>query len=314
MAWPSISLLAACDSKKNEPAVAQLSMQSAWVNDAEFIGYFVGLDADFYKKQGIEFAYIPGGPDIVADTVVWAKKADIALTTPDTTVNGIIKQGAPFKIIGAQFQKNPIGVVSLKRNNISKPSDLIGKSLAVPAANLLTAEAMLKLNHIDRSAVRIVPYQYDPTPLLRGEVDATLDFVTNVPFAIQQRGEEPASFLLYDFGFKTFNDTVVVLEETIRTKRKALVSWLRSSRQGWTENFKDPAVYPRKFEQTYFKGNGRTIDNEIFYNKAQQSLIESPRGIYSMSEDDIAANIESLNAVGLKATREMFVTDLLQEV
>jgi ABC-type nitrate/sulfonate/bicarbonate transport system substrate-binding protein len=246
--------------------------------------------------------------------VVWAKKADIALTTPDTTVNGITKQGAPFKIIGAQFQKNPIGVVSLKRSGINSPKDLVGKSLAVPAANLLTAEAMLKLNGIDKAAVRIVPYQYDPTPLIRGEVDATLDFVTNVPFTIRQQGQEPSSFLLYDFGFKTFNDTVVVLEETIRTKRKELINWLRASRQGWTENFKDPALYPKKFEQTYFKGNGRTIENEIFYNEAQQPLMESPRGIFSMSEEDIAANIESLNAVGLKATRDMFVTDLLQEV
>lgn len=299
---------------QNSAQLSPLTMQAAWVNDAEFIGYFIGLDKGWYSEESINLTYLPGGPEIVADTVVLAKKADIALTTPDTTVNGIVKQGAPFKIIGAQYQKNPIGIVSLRKNGIRKPSDLIGRSLAVPPANMVTAAAMFKINGIPESAVRIVPYQYDPTPLIRGEVDATMDFVTNVPYTIEQQGAEPYSFLLWDFGFKIFNDTVVVLEETLRNKRQALVGWLRASRRGWVENFMDPAKYPRAFAQSYFRGTGRTVENEIYYNRAQKPLIESPDGIFSMSEQSISDNIESLNRIGLGATRDMFVTDLLKEI
>lgn len=289
-------------------------MQASWVNDAEFIGYFVAIDRGFYSSNGVKLTYLPGGPEIVSDTILLAKRANIALTTPDTTVSAIVKQSAPFKIIGAQYQKSPLGVVSLKKNNINKPSDLVGKSLAVPPANTITAEAMLKINRVSPADVRIVPYQYDPTPLIRGEVDATLDFVTNVPYTIKLQGEEPSSFLLYDFGFKIFNDTVVVLEETLRSKRTALVSWLRASRAGWVENFRDPEKYPKAFAQSYFRGNGRTIDNEIYYNKAQKPLIEAPTGIFSMTEETIQENIDSLNRIGLAAKRDMFVTDLLQEI
>jgi hypothetical protein len=59
-----------------------------------------------------------------------------------------------------------------------------------------------------------VPYAYDPTPLIQGEIDASLDFTTNVPYTISQQGVEATSFLLYDFGFTIYNDTVVVTEET----------------------------------------------------------------------------------------------------
>ena len=59
-------------------------------------------------------------------------------------------QGAKFKIIGAQYQKNPIGVVSLAENPVGTPEDLVGKVLAVPPVNVISVEAMLKINGIDK--------------------------------------------------------------------------------------------------------------------------------------------------------------------
>lgn len=295
-------------------AATPLTMQAAWVNDAEFMGYFIAIDEGWYAAEGLDLTYLPGGPDVIPESSLLAGKADLALTTPDTTIKAIADQGATFKIIGAQYQKNPIGVVSLAKNPIREPKDLIGKTLAVPPVNTLSVEAMLKLNGIDKSQLRIVPYQYDPTPLLAGEIDASIDFTTNVPYTIQQKGEEAVSFLLYDYGFTIYNDTVVVSEETLKEKRKELVAWLRASRQGWVENFKDPAAWPPRFETTWFAGTGRTVANELYFNKAQQPLIEAPEGIFAMTEEGIAKNIEALAQIGIKATREMFDTTLLAEV
>ncbi|MFM8746503.1 MAG: ABC transporter substrate-binding protein [Aestuariivirga sp.] len=291
-----------------------LTMQAAWINDAEFAGYFVGIDNGLYAAEGLDLTYLPGGPDVIPESTIVAGKADLALTTPDTTVKAITDQGAKFKIIGAQYQKNPIGIVSLASKPIKTPQDLVGKTLAVPPVNVISVEAMLKLNNIDKAQVNIVPYAYDPTPLIKGEIDASLDFTTNVPFTIKQAGPDAVSFLLYDFGFTIYNDTVVVTEETLKNKRKELVSWLRASRKGWEENFKDPNVYPPKFADTWFKGTGRTIDNEIYFNVAQKPLMETPAGIFAMTEEGIQKNIDALSQVGIKATKDMFDTSLLAEI
>lgn len=291
-----------------------LTMQAAWINDAEFAGYFVAIDNGLYAAEGLDLTYLPGGPDVIPESTIVAGKADLALTTPDTTVKAITDQGAKFKIIGAQYQKNPIGIVSLAAKPIKTPQDLIGKTLAVPPVNVISVEAVLKLNNIDKSQVNIVPYAYDPTPLVKGEIDASLDFTTNVPFTIKQAGQDATSFLLYEFGFTIFNDTVVVTEETLKNKRKELVSFLRASRKGWEENLKDPNVYPPKFADTWFKGTGRTIENEIYFNNAQKPLIESPAGIFSMTDEAIQKNIEALSQVGIKATKDMFDASLLAEI
>ena len=295
-------------------AANPLTFQASWVNDAEFAGYFTAIDKGYYKDEGIDLTYVGGGPDVIPESTLIAGKADLTVTTPDTTIKAIAEQGAPFKIIGAQYQKNPLGVVSLSKNPIKTPKDLIGKTLAVPPVNVISVDAMLKLSGVDKDKVKIVPYEYDPTPLIKGEVDATIDFVTDVPFTIKQAGLEATSFLLYDFGFTIFNDTVVVTEDTLKTKRADLVKWLRASRKGWAENFKDPAVYPPTFAQTWFKGTGRSTDADIFLNTTQKPLIDNAAGIFAMSEDSIAANIAALAQVGITAKRDMFDTTLLAEI
>lgn len=291
-----------------------VSMQAAWVNDAEFIGYFVALQNGYYKAQDVEMNYLSGGPDVIPESSLLAGKAPVALTVPDTTIKAISSQGARFKIVGAQFQKTPIGVVSLESRPVRNVKALEGKILAVPPVNMAQVAGMLRLNGIARSAVRIVPYHFDPTPLIQGEVDATIDFVTDVPYTVEQAGKKAVSFLLYDYGVTVFADTVTVTEDFLAANRPLLVRWLRASRQGWIENFKDPTRYPQLLKSSWFSGTGRSTANDIFTNAADRALIDTPSGIFSMSEAAIADNIRYLKSIGIAADRSMFDTSLLEKL
>lgn len=291
-----------------------LTMQAAWINDAEFLGYFVALEKGFYQAQGLDLKYLSGGPDVIPEASLLSGRADVALATVETAIRAITAQGAPLVIIGAQYQKSPAGIVSLASNPIRTPADMVGKTIAVPPVNRLAIDALLKLNGIERRQVRIVPYAYDPTPLLKGEIDGSLDFVTNVPFAIQSHGQEPVSFLLADHQLPLFNDVVVVTRETLQERRDDLVRFLRASRQGWDENFRDVDGWPPRFAQTWFKGTGRSIANEVYFNNAQKPLIAHEQGVFAMTDAAIAACVQALNAVGVAADASHFDTSLLAEV
>ncbi|QEW21984.1 ABC transporter, substrate-binding protein, aliphatic sulfonates family [Marinibacterium anthonyi] len=291
-----------------------LTMQAAWINDAEFTGYFVAMDEGYYADAGLDLEYLSGGPDVIPESTLIAGRAHLALTTPDTTIKAISEQGAPFKIIGAQYQKNPIGIVSLAKTPINEPKDLIGKTLAVPPVNVISVNAMLKMNGIDPSQVNIVPYAYDPTPLIKGEIDASLDFTTNVPFTIAQAGEEATSFLLYDYGYTIYNDTVVVTDTVLNEKRDLLIDWLAASRKGWAANLADPTVWPAKFANTHFKGTGRSIENEVYFNTAQKPLIDCPEGCMALTGDGIEKCLSALGEVGIVGHTDMFDTTLLAQI
>lgn len=291
-----------------------LNFQASWINDAEFMGYFIAIENGYYAAEGLSVNYLSGGPDVIPESTLISGRADIALTSPDTTIRAITEQGAPFKIIGQQYQKNPIGVVSLAASNINSPADLVGKTLAVPPVNTTSVEAMFRLAGVPIDQVRIVPYQFDPTPLIQEEIDASIDFVTAVPYIVEQAGKVPVWFLLYDYGFKIGNDTIVVTEETLANRRSELVSWLRASRQGWEENAVDLERYPAMYADSWFAGTGRSTEVDTFQNVAQEPLQAHPDGYFSMTEETIAETIASLAEVGITATRDMFDTTLLEEI
>ncbi|MCU1378255.1 MAG: ABC-type nitrate/sulfonate/bicarbonate transport system, substrate-binding protein [Acidimicrobiales bacterium] len=317
------SLLSACGGSDSPSAasagsgggkLSTLRMQSAWVSDAEFMGYYIALDKGYYEAEGLKYTYLPGGPDVIPETTLLAGQAELALTTVEGVAKLVADEGAKLKIIGTQYQKNPSGVVSLEGNGVSSPADLIGKTLAIAPVGQITFEALFKINNLDISKVKIVPYAYDPTPLLEHKIDASGDFVTNVPFTIEEKGGKPTSFLLYDYGLVLYNDVVVVQEDYLKSHREELVGFLRASRKGWDENFKDTKAYVPLLKQGFGKDTGRSAANEEYFNNAQKPLIEHPDGIYSMGAADIDKNIETLGRFGIKVDKSLFVTDLLDEI
>jgi ABC-type nitrate/sulfonate/bicarbonate transport system substrate-binding protein len=72
-------------------------------------------------------------------------KADISLTHLTGVVKAVSEKGAPLKVIGTQYQKSPVGVMSLDQINIKQAKDLVGKTVACRPLSLSTFQAMLKV-------------------------------------------------------------------------------------------------------------------------------------------------------------------------
>lgn len=311
------SMAAAASLGGFSPAHAEsvLNFQAIWLNDPEFLGYMIAIDNGLYKEKGLSVNYIPGGPNLVPVGSLLAGKADIALTNMYSAAKAVAEKGAPFKIIGTQYQKSPMGFISLEATGIKGPKDLVGKTIAVSTLASASVSAFLKLNGIGEDQLKIVPYTFNPTALINGEVDAVVDFVTQTPFLVEQAsGKKASSFLLYDFGLEFYIDLITVTEDTLKNRRADLIAFLQASRLGWDENFKDPEKYVHAYHDTWFKGTGSTVEAELFFNKTQLSLMDHPKGLYSMSEEDIERNIKALELLGLKASKDMFDTSVLAEL
>jgi len=296
-------------------AAEELNFQSIWLNDPEFLGYMIAIDKGYYAAAGLKVNYFPGGPNLIPEGALLAGKADVALTNMVGLAIAVSQKGAPLKVIGTQFQKSPLGVISLASSNIKGPKDLIGKTVAAPPLSLAIFKACLAVNGVPADKVKVVPFNFDPTPLATGNVDAAVDFVTELPFLVEQKGGKKASyFLFYDFGLPLYIDLVTVTADTLKSKRKQLVEFLRASRKGWVENDADPEKYPKQYEQTWFKGNGSSIEAMVFHNRTQIPLMNSSKGLFSMDEAGIKRNLDALDKVGIKANASMFDLSILAEL
>lgn len=292
-----------------------MNFQSIWINDPEFAGYFLALDKGYYTAEGLDVNYIPGGPDVIPQASLLTGKADIGLTSLIETASAVAEKGAPFKIVGAQFQKSPDSVISLEATGIKSIKDLVGKTVACPPLSLGTFKVLLGLNDVAEDQVKIVPYAFDPTPLATGQVDAVVDFMTSLPFIVQQTSGKKTSYLLfYDFGMPFGQDFVTVTDDVLKSRRKDVVAFLRASRKGWDEINADPDKYTKEFEETWYKGNGYTPEAAIFHANIQIPLMANPKGIFTIDDESIEKNISSLDKIGVKADKSLFDTSLLAEL
>lgn len=291
-----------------------LNFQAVWLNDPEFLGYMIAIENGYYKAEGLTVNYSTGGPSLIPEGTLLSGKADVAMTSSLTTAQAIFQKGAPLVVIGMQYQKSPFGVISLADSNIKTMKDLAGKTIAVPTISENLVLAALKLSNLTARDVHIVPYVFDPSQLINGQVDAITDYVTLLPFlAEQQSGKKVNSFLFYDVGIPQSQDSLVVTKDTLKAKRSQLVKFLRASRKGWQENFVDPKKYPTLYNDTWFKGVGSTIEAGIYFNTIQLGLMQNPKGFFAMSEDDIKRNLDAFATLGVKSNASMFDMSLLAE-
>ena len=59
-------------------AATPLTMQAAWINDAEFAGYFLAMDKGYYAAEDLDLTYLSGGPDVIPESTIIAGRADLA--------------------------------------------------------------------------------------------------------------------------------------------------------------------------------------------------------------------------------------------
>ena len=75
-------------------AANPLAFQASWVNDAEFMGYFVAADRGYYTAEGLDLEYLSGGPDVIPESTLLGGRADVTLTTPDGATRKLPSKGA----------------------------------------------------------------------------------------------------------------------------------------------------------------------------------------------------------------------------
>ena len=219
-------------------------MQLSWIKNIEFGGEYMADSKGYYTQAGFSKVDLVTGPVDSADALVVAGNVTVGVSAPDATARFITEQGAPLKIIGATFQKNPFWILSIEEGKpIRTLADLTGKTVGVQAGtNQQIFAGFLKANGIDPASVNQVVVQYEPTPLTEKKVDGFMAFLTNEPFLVKPQGFTPVTLAFADNGLPLAAETLVVLQDTIDKDRDKLKAFLKAEIQGWNDAVADPAA------------------------------------------------------------------------
>jgi ABC-type nitrate/sulfonate/bicarbonate transport system substrate-binding protein len=281
----------------------------------------MAVENGYYTEAGFSKVNLIAGP-AATEAEVLSGNALVGIANPISTAPIIIGEGAPLKIIGTTYQKNPFTILSLKNGaNIVTVQDLIGKKIGVQAGpNETLFDALLKANGISQSQVTKVPVQYDPAPLVNGEVDGFLAYVTNESFVVENAGNPVTNLLFADNGLPFVTESFVVTQESIVNNREALKAFLYATIRGWKAAIADSKAGADLALTKFGKDLGLNADKEYYQSKTQNEILvqtdeTAANGLFTISQSMIDLNLKTLKAAGYEITAdELFDLTLLEEV
>ncbi|HEY9395326.1 MAG TPA: ABC transporter substrate-binding protein [Nocardioides sp.] len=329
--------LAACGSDSEEGSSEEgfgtISMQYSWIKNEEFAGEFYAEDKGYYEEAGFDAVNGISGPDTGVAKLL-SGKVQVAINDAASVGSAIAEQEAPLKIIGATFQKNPFTILSLKDGgNIATPADLKGKKIGVQDSNVNVFKAILAANGLEekKDDITVVPVEFDPTPLMKGQVDGFMAYLTNEAITVEMAGHEITNLPYAENGVPYVAETYTVTDQYLAENRDLLKALLTAEIKGWTETFKNPSDEVVKVVTTHYNQAASDSDGleasfgELDPVKTKRGLEESQKlistpeteknGLFTISEELQQQTVDSLAAAGWEVSVEdLFDTSIIDEI
>ncbi|WP_299083736.1 ABC transporter substrate-binding protein [uncultured Ruegeria sp.] len=297
-------------------AATSVNFQLSWLHSVQFGGSYIAAKKGYWTEQGLDVSLSQGGPNAPVEPPVVSGTALVGVSAADYTA-AAVSQGAPFKIIAVAMQKNPFAIASLAANPVNTPADLVGKRIGMAVANTPVLQALCTLNNVDINDIEIVPTQYDPAPLVSGQVDCLLCWETDLPVAMTVKGVDNTTMLMADHGYALHSQTYIATEESIANQRADLVALIKGEVMGWNDYLNDTDA-AAALTVEMFPDAGLDLQTQKLQAARQVPLMFSDltaeNGFGWFTDDTVSKNIETLALLDHDVSAGLWDRSILEEV
>ena len=295
--------------------------QFNWVPDVEWAAWYLGDANGHFAERNVTSELGHGGPNTPAVVqVLAAGDGNVGLSASELDITQANAEGSDFVIIGSMYQRNPLGLTWLSGTTINTAEDLVGKRIGGPQGDQVQFEAVLKINDLPLD-YEYIPMSFDPQPLVDGEMDVIISYVTNQPIQLRLAGHEVEAKPYSDFGLPSYGDILFASRAWIDENRDLLVRYLAGLLGGVEDNRTDPmAVIPILVEQY---GSEAEIDEEYAtaanpeYIALMDSEFTDANGLLSVDpakmENEVLPGLAAAGATDLPTVDEILDVTILQD-
>lgn len=206
--------------------------------------YFLAKEKGFYAEEGLDVSIAEGNGSGSTTTAIANGTDKIGVGIDAGTMASAAAQGAPVKMIAGIIKRSQIAVLSLDKNNIKQPADLVGKRVGIPPGSSQAQiwPAFLKANNLDPKSITQVNIDANAmaASLLQGQIDAYLSLAfAQVPI-IEAQGAKASEILFADNGANTLSEGIIASENTMKNEPDLLKRFLRATLKGYAYSMDHP--------------------------------------------------------------------------
>jgi NitT/TauT family transport system substrate-binding protein len=228
-AGPGVSLLMPASARAD---TAKVLIQYDWLMGNGQIGDVVAIHNGYFKDQGLDVEFIPGGPNSATLAPVVSGQAQLAQFSGASQLLLARAAGAPVRMFATGYQQGPFAYFSLPRAPVHKPEDLIGKRIGIQPTARSTLDALLAKTKIDPAKLNISTMGYDMTPLVANQVDVVTGWVTNTQ-ALSVIGPDRITMLESSAGVNDPGNVYFATDSALDKNSDLLARFLTAVAKGW---------------------------------------------------------------------------------
>ena len=197
----------------------ELTVVLDWYPNALHAFLYQAEEKGYFAEEGLTVKMQPPAGVNDAMSMVAAGKADIGLYYQQDVIQARTEQDVPVKSVGAVVQAPLNIILSLKDKNITKPEDMVGKTIGYAGTELSEAlvRSIMKSSGADASDVKMVDVGFElMAAMTTGNVDATIGCLVNheVP-QMEKEGFEVNYFFPDDFGVPQYYEGIFLANDTM---------------------------------------------------------------------------------------------------
>lgn len=224
--------------------LTKVDFQLNWKISGAHAAYFVAVKKGWFQEEGLDVNIILGQGSGYTVKVLQAKKAHIGIADAPVPIKGIA-QGAQIKIVGIIFDKHPNSMFYWKDSGIKKPQDVVGKTVAVPAADghKVMWPAFAKQIGVAPDSVRFINIEpaAKVVSLATQKADVVFELYTGKPFMEKAiPADQLGNFLWSDYGFNAYAHSLVVRNDVIEKNPETVRKFLKAAYRGWDFTVQNP--------------------------------------------------------------------------
>jgi NitT/TauT family transport system substrate-binding protein len=283
-------------------AADALTLQTKWVAQAQFAGYYVAKAKGFYDEAGLDVTIKPGGPDIAPETVIAGGGADVIVDWMAAALSAREK-GVPLVNIAQPFKGSGLLLTCRKDMGVASTDDFKGKTLGVWFfGNEYPFYAwMAKLNlptDGGPNGVNVLKQNFNVDPLIQKQAACISTMTYNEYGQVLDAGFTPDQLKVFNYrdeGVGMLEDGLYVMQDKLKDPafQDKLVRFVKASMQGWEYAVAHPDEAAQIVVDADDSG-AATLDHQKYMMGEVAKLIDTGNG--ALNEADYKQTVDTLLA------------------
>ena len=217
-----------------------VKVQLRWTHQAQFAGFYAADQQGYYAAEGLAVTFVEGGPNVEPIGSMLEGKAQFGDAGADELILARA-DGKPIKAVGIIYRRNPMVLMALADSGISRPQDLVGKTVMITPTIAPTFRAMMNRVSISSDQYTEVTEPNDVARFAKGDIVWSA-FINGFAVTVQKAGYKVNLIYPDDYGVHFYADTIFTTDEIIANNPDMVTRFLRATLKGWTYAVENPTT------------------------------------------------------------------------